>query len=142
MKYFKTFELFDSDELKARHEIAIIKGEIDRNEMSKGGIQLTDAVALNNAIIDAVPLFAYGNPNIQGDYISYEFKHDNIRFLIGISTAAIDSDKFPIVVKIMANDEEAKVKTSVFSFDDLIEQLIHFEKELEGNISKIIPQNN
>ncbi|SRR6266403_3389896 len=142
MKYFRTFELFDSDELKAQHEIEFIKGEIDKNEITKGGIQLSDAIALNNAIIAEVPVFAYGSPNVQSDFISYEFKHDDIKFLIGISTEAKNVDKFPTVVKIMVNDVEDKVKSNVFDFTGLIGQLLIFQREFEGNITKIIPQNN
>jgi hypothetical protein len=91
MKYLKTFEMFDSENLKDEHEIDIIKGDLDKEDLVKS-ISSFDSKKINDRILREVPFFRKANTQVLLDKIIYVFGDNENNFKLVIYTKPIKVD--------------------------------------------------
>ena len=75
MKFVKTFEMFDSEYEKDKHEISYWSGDMNPEDIVKNDTKSTmfDSIELNDAITTEIPFFLKGNPQVMLDKVIYLF---------------------------------------------------------------------
>ena len=73
MRYLKTYELFDTEDLKAQFEIPYLKGELDPSEISKWANLKDELDPELNRIVNDVPWLVELKYRRSGSVISIGF---------------------------------------------------------------------
>jgi hypothetical protein len=91
MKYLKTFEMFDSENLRDEHIHDTNSGNLDKNDLVKS-ISRFDSKYINDRILREVPFFRKSNYRVLLDKIEYVFGDSKNNFKLVIYTKPIKVD--------------------------------------------------
>lgn len=126
MKFIKTreeflTEMFDSDEQKDKHDIDILRGDLNASELVSDTniMRFKDfnSSAINKKIIDKCPYMAKGKPNIMFDKIIYQFG-DNSNCIIFIVYTEPNVSKYGTEYEIATIEVKDGVRHQLGSNDE------------------------